>query len=96
MKMQPHVPSEPELFPSGTFHFQLSLGMPPVGPRMVHSDVFQRGLLDDERVLLSIFLESILGIFTVFVELNVLKEPGERISMSHYISGWSFFFSFAS
>lgn len=82
------------MFPSGTFHFQLSLGMPPVGPRMVHSDVIQRGLLDDECVLLSVFLEAILGIFTVFVELNVLKEPGERISVPHSFSGWTLFFSF--
>lgn len=48
---------------------------------MVHSDVFQRGLLDDECVLLSIFLEAMLGIFAVFVKLNILKEPSERISV---------------
>lgn len=83
-------------FHSDTFHFQLSLGMPPVGPRMVHSDVFQRGLLDDERVLLSVFLEAILGIFAVFVELDVLKEPGQRISVTHSFLGCvSFFFFFS-
>lgn len=93
MKMQTHVSSETELFPSGTFHFQLSLGMPPIGPRMVHSDVFQRGLLDDERVLLAVFLEAILGIFAVFVELSVLKEPRKReISVPHAFSGWMFYF----
>lgn len=51
--------------------------MAPVGPRVVHSDVIQRSLLDDKCVLLSVFLEAILGIFGVFVKLYVLKEPGD-------------------
>lgn len=61
----------------GTFHLQLSFGMTPVCPSMVHSNVFQRGLLDDERVLLSILLEAILGGVFVFDELDILKEPGK-------------------
>lgn len=85
--MPTHVCSETEQFPSGTFHFQLSLGMPPIGPRVVHSNVVQRSLLDDKRVLPSVFLEAILGIFAVFVELNVLKEPSERISVPHAFLG---------
>jgi len=51
--------------------------MTPVCPSMVHSNVFQRGLLDDERVLLSILLEAILGGVFVFDELDILKEPGK-------------------
>lgn len=51
--------------------------MASVGPRVVHSDVIQRSLLDDECVLPSVFLEAILGIFGVFVKLYVLKEPGD-------------------
>lgn len=51
--------------------------MASVGPRVVHSDVIQRSLLDDKRVLPSVFLEAILGIFGIFVKLYVLKEPGD-------------------
>lgn len=68
-------------FSSGTFHLQLSFGVPSVCPGVVHSDVIQCSLLDDECVLLSILLEAILGIF-VPVKLNILKEPGNEYKMS--------------
>lgn len=92
---KPTFPLEIYLFFNRTFHFQLSLGMPPIGPRMVHSNVFQRGLLDDEYVLLSVFLEAILGIFAVFVELDILKEPSERISVPQAFSVSMFYFKSA-
>lgn len=60
-----------------TFHLQLSFGVPPVGPRVVHSNVIQRGLLDDEGVLPPVLLKAILGGGGIFVKFNVLKEPGK-------------------
>lgn len=65
------------IFWNSTFHLQLSFGMPPICPSMVHSNVIQRSFLDDKCVLLSIFLEAKFGIF-VFVKLLILKEPEKK------------------
>lgn len=56
--------------------------MPSICPSVVHSNVVQRRLLDDERVLLAVFLEAILCGFLVFVKLFILKEPGKECKMS--------------
>lgn len=34
--------------------------MPSIGPTMVHSNVIQRGFLDDQRVFLPVFLKAVL------------------------------------
>lgn len=71
------------IYSNGTLYFQLSFGMPSICPSMVHSNVSQRGFLDDQRVFLPVFLKAILwGVF-VFVKLDILKEPvkRERLSM---------------
>lgn len=61
---------------SCTFNLQLSLGMAPICPGMVHSDVIECSLHYNKCVLFSILLEAILGVF-VFVKLLILKEPRE-------------------
>lgn len=71
------------IYSNGTLYFQLSFGMPSICPSMVHSNVIQRGFLDDQCVFLPVFLKAVLwGVF-VFVKLDILKEPvkRERLSM---------------
>lgn len=68
----------------GTFHLQLSLGVAPVGPAVVHADVLQGGLQDDQRVFLAILLHAVLS--RVLVELNVFKEPGSVYSEASRLS----------
>ena len=55
--------------------------MTPICPSMIHSNVIQRSLVDDECVLLSVLLEAILGIL-FFVQLYILKVPGKEYKMS--------------
>lgn len=49
-----------EIYSKGTLYFQLSFGVAPICPSMVHSNVIQCGFLDDQSVFLSIFLEAVL------------------------------------
>lgn len=48
------------MYSNVTLYFQLSFGMPAICPRVVHSNVIQRGFLDDQRVFLPIFLKAVL------------------------------------
>lgn len=59
---------------NSTFHLQFSLGVAPVGPAVVHADVLQGGLQDDQRVFQAVLLNAVLG--RVLMELNILEEPG--------------------
>lgn len=74
-----------------TFHFQLSFGMPSIGPGMVHSYVLQGRLLDDECVLLPIFLKAILCWLCISMKFLVLKEPEKASVASHQIKSITFF-----
>lgn len=63
----------------GTFHFQLSLCMSPVGEAPVHSDVIEGGLLDNEPVTFAVFLEAKFAVFSPH-QLYILEIPegGDR------------------
>lgn len=66
---------------SGTFHLQLSFGVTPICPCMVHSNVIQCSLLDNKCVLLSVLFKAIFCVF-FFMKLYILKEPGSEYKCS--------------